>query len=184
MKNTSLCDTVLFVLGGLNYGENILKTTEYVSPGSETAQGPDLPYGLSGACIAAINESTLILVGGYSNEPADSIRKSWYFDIESETWSEGPEMKNDHKSHSCGVFDGPNGRIVVTVTNGNVDNSTELLFLDKPDQWLKGTICSDVFSSSKFKLSKPKRSSNSSFSGSKNPYELEGSILSSMFWKA
>ena len=128
--------TVLFVTGGYNVGD--IKTTEYVSPESDTVYGPDLPFTLQDHCIVAINESTLIITGGESHESIQTTYSSWYFDVSKETWIEGPRMKHYHRFHSCAVFTGPSGQKVVAISSGMGEATTQLLFMDQPDEWNDG----------------------------------------------
>ncbi len=137
-------NSVLFVSGGHeSFNQRDDETSEYASLDSDTVYGPDLPYVLGRHCMAAINESTLILTGGSSNEESRSQYKSWYFDVYSETWTEGPEMNHEYGSHGCAVFIGPGGQKVVAVANGSGGRPSQLLFLDEPDHWIEGTSTYD-----------------------------------------
>ncbi len=142
-------ERTIFVTGGQNAEDYYIKTTEYFTPGQDPAStyGPELPNGLRLHCMVAINESTLLLTGGTSNEDSNSKFKSWFFDLGSEVWTEGPQMQYEHYAHACGKFTDSQGSDVVVVAGGlsSSDFYIEVLYMDQPTVWIRGKRNSNFF---------------------------------------
>ncbi len=61
---------------------------------------PSLPVTISAHCMVTVNSTTVMVIGGYQNEKISG--KTFYFTFGEESWTEGPELKNKRRSHSCG----------------------------------------------------------------------------------
>jgi hypothetical protein len=129
-----LDDEQLWVTGGLDMSKNKLATTEIVTlTGSKF--GPDLPYALYDHCMVKINEGTIMMTGG---EHIYGITNAVFnYDIESQTWTPGPDMISPRRVHACGIFN--NIVVVSTGFDGSDLRSTEMLVLESSDQWQPGT---------------------------------------------
>ncbi len=119
-----LDESTLWITGGhtLNEGSPIyekLSTTELVSLNEETRLGPELPIHVWGHCIASLDENSVILAGGVSNEHYSSSTTYIYNRLTSE-WSEGPSMSVDRYLHQCATFksEAHEGRSVVVAAGG------------------------------------------------------------------
>jgi hypothetical protein len=53
-------------------------------------------------CAVLVNSSTLMVIGGHQNHK--SSNKTYFFNTENEIWTEGPQIKNERYSHSCGTI--------------------------------------------------------------------------------
>ena len=80
-----------------------------------------------------------MLTGGDSDEDSDSKRKTWFFDLKTEEWTEGPQTQYRRSYHACGKFTDANGHDVVVVA-GFFSSQTELLYMDQPTGWVKGNM--------------------------------------------
>ena len=83
-------DGRLWITGG-----SFLNSTEFVSPGN-AVDGPDLPGPLRFHCLVQMSSTTMILIGG-STEPGNfgqafAVNTTYFYDIASQTWSDGPEL--------------------------------------------------------------------------------------------
>lgn len=96
-----------------------LSSTELVSLNEETRLGPELPIHVWGHCIAALDENSVILAGGVSNEHYSSSVTYIYNRLTGE-WSEGPSMTIDRYLHQCASFksEAHEGRNVVVAAGG------------------------------------------------------------------
>ncbi len=75
-----------------NNGDNggPLATTEYIRPGEDSVPGPDLPLATSDGSLIQLNDSTLLMIGGTASSGVRT--NTYYFDIETEAWTPGPEL--------------------------------------------------------------------------------------------
>ena len=128
----------MWVTGGRN--GNLLSSTEYIK--ESTTIGPDLPEPMSSHAIITINETTLMLIGGYSEHNSKSP-KTYYFNQLSQTWKEGPSLITGRREHTAGLI-----MDLVTHTQhiaviGGIDDrllkSVEILF-NGETEWKKGII--------------------------------------------
>ena len=131
----------MFIAGGSSHA-GFLSATEYFTPGQNPAStyGPELPYSVVYHCMVAINDTTLLLTGGVTanSQITDPDYKSWFLDLTTETWVEGPQTAFRRLFHTCGKFTDWNGREIVVVAG--LHPETELLYLDEPTQWIKGMM--------------------------------------------
>ncbi len=117
-----------------------VKSTEYISPKNGSRPGPDLPARLFHHCLVQVNDSTLLLVGGISNQREDS-KDSYYFDVNLEIWTRGPDLAIARHTHACGRLKDKgfkNGTMIV-VAGGKKEaaRSTEIL-VENGLVWTKG----------------------------------------------
>ena len=104
-----------------------------------------------GSCAARLNSTTGILIGGgLSNSNGFfPTRKTWYFNLNSDEWIEGPLLMQARIASACGVMKTDLGSIKVVVAGGqvskdnvvqteinldhNVTNSVEILDMSSND---------------------------------------------------
>jgi hypothetical protein len=85
----------LFITGGI--------TTEVLTEQGWKKLWQRSPFGTMYAhCSVLVNPTTVMVIGGaqsyqYSN-------KTYFFNTENEIWSEGPQLKNKRRGHSCGTI--------------------------------------------------------------------------------
>ena len=97
--------------------DETLSTTEIVTLKGETTYGPELPLGLWGHCIAALDENSFIVAGGVSFY---SIATSYTFNRLTSEWVSGPRMSTDRYLFKCGTFmsEAHGGHNVVVAVGG------------------------------------------------------------------
>jgi hypothetical protein len=133
----------LWITGGRN-GNGYLQTSEFVSIGQPSVQGPDLPYAVYEHCFVGVNSSTALLCGGDNGQ---FLNECHYMDLEDLSWSQGPSMMTKRSGHSCGIFKSAahQGRNIVIAAggyNGAYLDSVE--FLDPTtNTWNAGKIYLD-----------------------------------------
>jgi hypothetical protein len=134
----------LWVTGGYN-GNVWLQTSEFVSIGQPSVQGPDLPNAVGNHCLVGVNSSTALLCGGSNN--GGDLNECHYMDLEDHSWSQGPFMMTKRRTRSCGIFKSAahQGRNIVIAAggyNGAFLDSVE--FLDPTtNTWNEGKIYLD-----------------------------------------
>ena len=89
----------LWVLGGIDRNYNTLSSTEIVYKDGRTERGPDMPLTLWGHKIVKINDTTSLLVGGYTGSVITS-KWTWYFNG---NWIRGPDLITERCRHSLGI---------------------------------------------------------------------------------
>jgi hypothetical protein len=134
----------LWITGGSN-GNVRLQTSEFVSIGQPSVQGPDLPYAVYRHCLVGVNSSTALLCGGYNGQ---YLNECHYMDLEDHSWSPGPSMMTKRRLHSCGIFKSAahQGRNIVIAAGGlnNNDNLDSVEILDlTTNTWNEGNIYLD-----------------------------------------
>ena len=113
----------LWVTGG--YGGSWLASTEIVdilANPPTVVPGPELPVRMNGHCIVQLNQSTVLFMGGSPNR-----KKTFFFDIPSQTWTDGPDMNHDRRDFGCSTM--TTGSDLLVVASGGYDSpsTTELL---------------------------------------------------------
>ena len=109
------------ITGGLTDSEGIfdetLATTEFVTINGESTYGPELPLGLWGHCIAALDDNSFIVAGGVSGY---TIATSYIYNRLTNEWISGPQMSTDRYLFKCGSFksEAHGGHNVVVAVGG------------------------------------------------------------------
>jgi hypothetical protein len=134
----------LWITGG-SFSNAYLQTSEFVSIGQPSVQGPDLPYAVQGHCLVGVNSSTALLCGGLNN--GGIFNECHYMDLEDHSWSQGPSMMTKRGYHSCGIFKSAahQGRNIVIAAGGHNGVSLDSVeFLDlTTNTWSEGKIYLD-----------------------------------------
>jgi hypothetical protein len=134
-----LKDTTLWLTGGYLDGFVTTKSTELVEL-TGTTPGSDLPFAVSGHCLVSLNETTVLLIGGFLADNTVS-KATLFYNSDHQTWTEGPSLITGRAYHSCALFKDPQqGHIdTVIVTGGgmNYEASTKFFYLDT-NSWTSG----------------------------------------------
>jgi hypothetical protein len=131
----------LWMTGGVVLEDTVTKSTEFVEL-TGTRPGPDLPLEVHGHCLVSLNETTVLLIGGWLATETRS-KATFYYNHDHETWTEGPSLVSERSGHSCSLFKSPqHGHTnIVIVTGGFNGNeyltSTEILNLNS-NSWASG----------------------------------------------
>ena len=91
----------LFVTGGANApssssGENSIEALTELGWESVSVS---LPVYVFAHCTILVNATTILLIGG--NVDYESSSKTYFFNSESETWTEGPSLNTARFAHAC-----------------------------------------------------------------------------------
>ena len=101
--------------------------------------GPELPWNFDRHCMAKINDSHVILTGGWYNG-TETLLVDTKSDFEMKP---GPSMTNKRGDHTCGIFtDQGNGYDWVIVAGGFGEDYLSSIELWDPisnDGWIEGS---------------------------------------------
>ena len=114
--------------------------TEFAEYGKPAIYGETMPYAMTQHCIVRLSQTSVLFIGG------KGTKSTYFYDIATRIWSEGPELPDVRLGHSCGVFQNSakNEESLVVMTGGSDGknhwfNSTLLLDLSNPNLgWIHG----------------------------------------------
>ena len=89
----------LWITGG-NDNTKIIQSTEFLTFNSASI-GPDIPQPMAYHCMTRISDSIIALVGGYD---VDYLNTLYFYNEDSNTWTQGPNMKYKRAQHGCTTF--------------------------------------------------------------------------------
>ena len=94
-----LLDGKLLVTGGRSKNGDLLNSAEILTEEGWESKIPPLPVTIVEHCMVTVNSTTVMVIGGTQNNRYSG--KTFYFNSGEESWTEGPELKKERKSHSC-----------------------------------------------------------------------------------
>ncbi len=140
--------SALWITGGVStiLTGGKLYTTEFVYPNGTTESGPDLPRGLHGHCVVAINDTTALVIGGWLDHWTKDNR-TWIIDFDTNKWSSGPDLNQGRIESNCGLIkDRVTGDPLIVVTGGIGSNlSTEIWNIRSNQMWIIGPNLPELF---------------------------------------
>jgi hypothetical protein len=95
-----LQDGKLLVTGDNDDSGSYLNSAEMLTEEGWESNIPSLPVTIYAHCMVTVNSTTVMAIGGRQNNQISG--KSFYFTFGEESWTEGPELKNIRRYHSCG----------------------------------------------------------------------------------
>ncbi len=93
-----LQDGNFLVTGGV--GSDILNSAEILTENGWESKIPSLTVTIYDHCMVTVNSTTVMVIGGIQNNQISG--KTFYFNFGDDGWTEGPELKNKRRLHSCG----------------------------------------------------------------------------------
>ena len=135
-----LQDGKLLVTGGV--GLEVLNSAEILTENGWESNIPSLAVTIYDHCLVTINSTTVMVIGGIQNHQISG--KTFYFNFGDDGWTEGPELKNKRRLHSCGRIrrDKDSQEMSLIVASGydsryNLISSVEVLD-EGSNQWRSG----------------------------------------------
>ena len=62
-----------------------------------------LPVGIKNHCMVTLNSSTVMLIGGTTQHSLYN-KKTFFYDIDNQTWTDGPDLISPRCRHKCGMI--------------------------------------------------------------------------------
>ncbi len=90
----------LLVTGGYDGPGSYLNSAEMLTEEGWENNIPSFPVTIAAHCMVTVNSTTVMVIGGQQN--GELSGKTFYFTFGKESWTEGPELKNERIFHSCG----------------------------------------------------------------------------------
>ena len=87
----------LWITGGRDETGTETKSTEFILSSGISTPGPDLPSALAYHVMSKLNSSTSMIIDGNSHE-------TWYFDHNTELFSDGPRLLEKRFGHTAGLI--------------------------------------------------------------------------------
>ena len=126
----------LWITGGRDINNEYLDTSEVVNL-NEIRVGPKLPYKMAFHCVAKIGENVVAFSGGWNGN--SYTNQTVFYDLNSETWESGPDLKQAREYHSCSAFQQNNSTFLVVAGGWYNDFIASVEILDfETNQWLEG----------------------------------------------
>jgi N-acetylneuraminic acid mutarotase len=133
-------DGKLLVTGGVDESVFYLNSAEMLTEEGWESNIPSLPVTVWAHCMVTVNSTTVMVIGGYQNGQRSG--KTFYFTFGEESWTEGPELKNQRGYHSCGrIRRNKESQEMSIIVAGGLDgsylSSVEILHEDS-NEWHTG----------------------------------------------
>ena len=136
-----------FLVTGGYSGDDYFNTSEVLTPKGWQNLSTNLPTGMLQHCAVLINATTVMLIGGSTSHDSDASdyrysKKTYLFNSENESWSEGPTLISGRNSHTCAKIKKSSQSsqysiIVVGGYNGWSMSSVEILE-EGASEWVAG----------------------------------------------
>ncbi len=118
----------LLVTGGLDGSGFSLNSAEMLTEEGWESNIPSLPVTISYHCMVTVNSTTVMAIGGWQNDQVSG--KTYYFTFGEESWTEGPELKDKRRFHSCGkIRRNKESQEMSIIVAGGFDGEVVLSFL-------------------------------------------------------
>ena len=136
-SSVKLNKSIMWITGGYDVNNIVLSSTEFVTVNGSTA-GVNLPFTVYDHCMVQYQQDAILLIGGTQNRKQYS-GKTWIIDtINGFNITEGPDLKQGRRSHSCGKMKDEYGNVLVIVAGGYDMDSVEVLNTTLMKEWVKG----------------------------------------------
>ena len=90
--------------------------SEFITLTGEKTPGPPMPNpGVSDQCMVKIDERTIMMIGGFDSPKVQSTNETYFLDIETGTWSRGPDMLIGRAFMGCGIHEYEGKRYVLSI---------------------------------------------------------------------
>ena len=81
----------------------MLNTAEILTSEGWKMFEPGLVEGVYYHCMVLVNKSSVMLIGGSTEESFYSV-KTYFYNFDTKGWTEGPKLNRSRSHHSCGMI--------------------------------------------------------------------------------
>jgi hypothetical protein len=129
-----LQDGKLLVTGGEDESAGFdLNSAEMLTEEGWESNIPSLPVTIYAHCMVTFNSTTVMVIGGGQSGPFSG--KTFYFTFGEASWTEGPELKNKRRRHSCGkIRRNKESQEMSIIVAGGEDGSSRLSSVEILDE--------------------------------------------------
>ena len=140
--STVLDRDTLWMTGGYTTVSFLRDTTEFVKLDGTSVPGPRLPFETFGHCMVKVNESLVVMIGGWNNDDGSVF----LFDPTSDfKMTQGPKLKTPRYLLSCGLIEIGGVKKVMVVGGESMQGigyyyrSSEIWDLNSSSDWAYGS---------------------------------------------
>ena len=131
------------IIGGEYVKYSRMKSIELISS-SGSARRNDFPMTISRHCSFKINATHALVTGGIQGFRNYYSANTWFVDLTTTTFTQGPTMKAGRNDHGCSIFhNGTKSFGIIsggTMSGATAINSTEMIDFDQESpEWTEGT---------------------------------------------
>ena len=121
----------LLVTGGSDGA--FLNSAEMLTEEGWESNIPSLPVTIYAHCMVTVNSTRVLAIGGQQNGFSG---KTFFFTFGEKSWTEGPELKNKRRFHSCGKIrrNKESQEMSIIVAGGDIDVSSYLSSVEILDE--------------------------------------------------
>ena len=131
----------MVLVGGIVSGHSV--NTDKVEMVSliENKELPPLPKKVHGHCVVKLEDTKIMLIGGYDNN--ENSGETYIYDFETEVWNLGHSLINGRTGHTCARIEVGNKPYIVVVGGyfhsfASKTNTVEVLDLVANQGWIQG----------------------------------------------
>jgi len=127
----------LVIFGGINNsGQYLQSTEEFDADNGISTAGPNMPLALSNHCAVKVNDTTVLIIGGFGSTYLSS---TYFYNPELETFTAGPSLTEARANHACSILTtGTERYVIVSGGSAPVLDSTEYMDVNQPTMWKTG----------------------------------------------
>ncbi len=135
-----LQDGKLLVIGGVDGNGSYLNSAEMLTEEGWESNILSLQVTIYAHCMVTVNSTTVMIIGEAQNGPTSG--KTFYFTFGEESWTKGPELKNNIRYHSCGKIrrnkESQEMSIIVAAGRGGPEMSSVEILHEGSNEWQTG----------------------------------------------
>lgn len=133
----------LWISGGKDDNNNLLRSVEVLQSDGTFTSGPDLPEPIAQHCIEGVDDNRVFVSGG--DVVGDNVgnKKAYMYSFVSQTWDSLPPMLEDRFGHTCQVMSPDADRGVEIVASGGWQSRDSEIFQLNVDTWRLGPFFDD-----------------------------------------
>jgi hypothetical protein len=123
--SAKITSTSFIVTGGRDEGNNVLSSSEIIDSYGSVTPGPELPLPLYQHSMININDTLMLIIGGFSSGNI-AQKKTYFVDKQNQEWSDGPELITARRLLAAGIVNDEVTQEKLIIATGGYDGSSYL----------------------------------------------------------